>query len=189
MELKDQDLLQKLSKDDSRAFALLFKRYYKDLVLYAGSYIRDMAASEDVVQTIFLKLWADRKEAEKIDSLKAYLLKAVQNSCLSHLRHEQTRNKYSQLKALSIEAISHETEEYLLYSELSARLQQALSHLSPLQRQCFEMNRINGIKQATIAETLNVSLRTVELKIAESLKILKTHLKEYFLLILLFLLP
>lgn len=189
MELNEQDLLQKLSKGDSRAFALLFKRYYKDLVLYAGSYVKDMAVAEDIVQTLFLKLWAEREEAEKISSLRSYLLKSVQNSCLSQLRHEQTRNKYAQLKSLTAESISHETEEYLFYSELTTRLQEALSHLSPLQRQCFEMNRLNGIKQAEIAKDLDVSLRTVELKIAESLKILKAQLKEYFLLILLFLLP
>ena len=81
-----------------------------------------------------------------------------------------------------------ETEEYILYSELNVRLLEALIYLTSEQRKCFEMNRMQGIKQAQIAKELNIPLRTVELRIAESLKILKQQLKEYFILVVLFLL-
>ena len=81
-----------------------------------------------------------------------------------------------------------ETEEYILYSELNDRLQEAMSYLTETQRQCFEMNKIRGLKQREIAEKLNMPLRTVELRIAEALKILKQHLREYFVLVLFLLL-
>ena len=50
------------------------------------------------------------------------------------------------------------------------------------------MNKIRGLKQREIAEKLNMPLRTVELRIAEALKILKQHLREYFVLVLFLLL-
>lgn len=93
-----------------------------------------------------------------------------------------------ELSSLSFNEVSKETEEYILFSELHLRLQDALSHLSPIQRQCFEMNRIEGMKQVQVAEKLGMPLRTVEKRIAEALKILKFHLKEYYLLVCLLLL-
>ena len=180
MEINEQNLLLKLSQGSSRAFAELFHYYYKDLVLFAGSYVKNITESEDIVQEVFIKLWTGRKEA--------FLLKSVQNSCLDELRHQNVKNKYFGLKSLFQTDVTLETEEYILYSELNVRLQEALIYLTSEQRKCFEMNRMQGIKQAQIAKELNIPLRTVELRIAESLKILKQQLKEYFILVVLFLL-
>lgn len=189
MELDEQYLLRQLSEGSSHAFSLLFRHYYTDLVLFAGSYLQDQMTCEDIVQESFIKLWHEREEARKISSLRSFLLKSVQNRCFSHLRHEQIKNKYTELKSLFTANGSRETEEYIFFSELSNRLQDVLAHLSPEQRQCFEMNKMKGVKQAQIAQELNMPLRTVELRIAEALKILKQELKEYFVLVCLFLLP
>ena len=178
MEINEQNLLLKLSQGSSRAVAELFHYYYKDLVLFAGSYVKNITESEDIVQEVFIKLWTGRKDASKISSLKAFLLKSVQNSCLDELRHQNVKNKYFGLKSLFQTDVTLET----------VRLQEALIYLTSEQRKCFEMNRMQGIKQAQIAKELNIPLRTVELRIAESLKILKQQLKEYFILVVLFLL-
>ena len=188
MRINEQDLLQKLGHGDTHAFALLFQQYYRDLVLYAGSYIKDITVCEDIVQELFIKLWTERAEVRNILSLKSFLLKSVQNSCLSQIRHEGIKNKYMILKSMDDLNMCKETEEYILYSELNDRLQEAMSYLTETQRQCFEMNKIRGLKQREIAEKLNMPLRTVELRIAEALKILKQHLREYFVLVLFLLL-
>jgi len=184
--MEEHELLVRLSKGDSWAFACLFRCYYKDLVLFAGTYLRDKATCEDVVQDVFAKLYKGRAEAEKIQSLRSFLLRSVQNACLNEIRRDETHRRYVELNALSGEEVLRETEDYLLYSELSVRLQEALEHLSPVQRQCFEMNRMRGMKQADVAQELGIPLRTVEARIAEALKILKFQLKDYFAIIMFF---
>lgn len=186
MKTDEQDLLEKVSKGDSRAFAVLFRRYYRDMVLYAGTYVRDRAACEDIVQTVFVRLWTERGSVREIRALRPFLLKSVQNGCVSHLRQENVRGKYADLSVAEESAVTHETEEYILYSELAARLEQAMTLLSPAQRQCFEMNRLQGVRQKQVAEELGMPLRTVELRIAEALRILKSQLKDYFPLIVFF---
>lgn len=187
--MSERELLQQLSNGDSRALALLFRHYYKDLVLFAGTWLSgNQMLCENIVQKVFISLWNERKEVLKIKILKSFLLKSVQNRCISCLRHQQVKGKYEDLKSYTYDRLSYDTEDYILYSELNARLQEALGCLSPVQRQCFEMNRTNGIQQTEIAKILGIPLRTVELRIAETLKILKLHLKEYFILVCLFLL-
>lgn len=183
MQTDEKDLLLQLSQGDSRAFAVLFRRYYRDMVLYAGTYVRDQPTCEDIVQTVFIHLWAEHRDAQNIRSLKSFLLKSVQNGAISHLRHLEVREKYADLSVAAQAAVTHEAEEYILYSELTARLEEAMTRLSPEQRRCFEMNRLQGIRQKQIAEELQMPLRTVELRIAEALRILKQQLKDYFPLI------
>ena len=157
-EINERDLLQKLSKGSEAAFSVLFTHYYADLVLFAGSWLKgEQEACEDMVQEVFLRLWSDRAEAAGIDSLKSFLLKAVQNRCISYLRHKQIESKYAGLAAVTMSNVSRETEHYILYSELRERLDEALEILSPVQRKCFEMSRFEGVKQ--INKDLYISVR------------------------------
>ena len=163
-EINERDLLQKLSKGSEAAFSVLFTHYYADLVLFAGSWLKgEQEACEDMVQEVL----------------------AVQNRCISYLRHKQIESKYAGLAAVTMSNVSRETEHYILYSELRERLDEALEILSPVQRKCFEMSRFEGVKQTEIAKELNVSLRTVELRLSEALQILQEQLKDYFTICLL----
>ena len=176
-----------LSQGDERALELFFTTYYKDLVLFAGTYLKDAAACEDIAQQVFVTLWEKRKMAVRILSMKSFLLKAVQNACLSELRRLGQKSKYEEMATRNPEIYARETEDYVLYSELLERLNEGLGKLTPDQRKCFEMSRLQGIKQREVAERLNIPLRTVELRIAEATQFLRHHLKDYFpLLTLLF---
>lgn len=187
MKKNERELLVELSRGSDKAFRELFDTYYKDLVLFAGTYIKDLAACEDIVQQQFVNLWEKRTEARVILSLKSFLLKSVQNACLSELRHLGHENKYAEWIAETSAVYARETEEYIFYSELQGLLQETLAYLTPMQRKCFELNRLQGVPQRKIAEELNISLRTVELRTAEALKILRSYLKRYFSLIIFFL--
>lgn len=183
MKTDEKELLMKLSQGDSHAFAVLFRQYYRDMVLYAGTYIHDLPVCENIVQSVFVRLWSEHREAQNIRSLKSFLLKSVQNGAISHLRHLEVREKFADLSVAAKAVITHEAEEYILYSELKARLEEAMTRLTADQRQCFEMNRLQGIRQKQIAEELGMPLRTVELRIAEAIRTLKLQLKDYFPLI------
>ena len=66
----DRFLVIALKQDDKQAFTRLFHAYYKDLVLFGGTYIPEKSTCEDIVQNIFLKLWNDRKSLVIENSLK-----------------------------------------------------------------------------------------------------------------------
>jgi len=88
----EQKLISRLKEDCQNSFSILFDTYYKDLVLFAGSMIRDKSVCEDIVQTIFMKLWNDRNTLNIETSLKSYLMRAVYNSCIDEIRHQKIIN-------------------------------------------------------------------------------------------------
>ena len=71
--------LIQLREGGQQAFSRLFTLYYRDLVLYAGRYLPEQAACEDIVQDTFLKVWNLRDRLDIAVSLRVYLIGAVRN--------------------------------------------------------------------------------------------------------------
>lgn len=176
-------VLSALKQDSKEAFSLLFQTYYTDLVLFGGNFLKDRTSCEDIVQSIFLKLWNDRKSIQIETSLKSYLLKAVRNCCLDEFRHLEIVRQYeSGYENTTLD--SYDTENYVLYSDLHDHLYRALDQVPELYREAFELNRFEGLKYREIAEKLNVSERTVEVRVSKTLELLRKYLKDFFLLLL-----
>lgn len=66
--IEDKDLLLMMRAGSKEAFTILFVRYYKNLVQFAGIILHDKDKCEDIVQNIFFKLWHDKDELSIIQS-------------------------------------------------------------------------------------------------------------------------
>ncbi|MDR3652891.1 MAG: RNA polymerase sigma-70 factor [Paludibacter sp.] len=181
---EDYFLLVELKLGNKEAFSLLFQRYYKDLVLFGGNYLRDKVRCEDIVQSVFLKLWLDKEELDIEISLKAFLLRSVRNGCLDEIRHRQVVREHESYAELFGNLDDMATENYVLYSDLESHLTDALNKLPITCREAFEMNRFDGLKYKEIAEKLEVSERTIEVRIGKAIGLLRHYLKEFFITIL-----
>lgn len=95
-------------------------------------------------------------------------------------------NEYNTFILTQNNILNNDTEEYILYSELSIQIQQAIQKLPTDERTAFEMSKIKGIKHQQIADELNISVRTVEVRISKSLKHLKLLLKDFFIILFIF---
>ena len=58
-----------------------------------------------------------------------------------------------------------------------------------LYREAFMLNRFEGLRYREIAEQLNVSERTVEVRVSKTLDLLRKYLKDFFVLLLSFCIP
>lgn len=181
-------LLKALREGKKEALAGAFDWYYKDLVLFAGNYIRNLPQCEDIVQTVFIRLWEERAGLRIESSLKSYLIRAVRNTCLDYIRHRNVRDRYRAYVFRTGILGECDTEHYILHSELQYRFKKALERLPEEQRLCFEMSRMEGIRYEEIAERLHISVRTVENRIGEALRQLKLELKDFFIFFLFWLL-
>jgi RNA polymerase sigma-70 factor (family 1) len=181
--MDEELLLERLKLDDVGAFSILFDKYYKDLVLFAGSFLRvpEMRVCEDIVQDIFVKIWENRKTITIIVSLRVYLLQSVKNACVDELRHRQVveEHLHYETKMMAAGDLVVDVENYILHSELESHLEVALSKLPPLYREVFEMNRFRNMKYQQIARELSVSVRTVEVRVGKAIALLRRYLKDF----------
>jgi len=186
---EEQYLLDELKRGNKVAFTLLFHKYYKDLVIFGGNFLHDKGRCEDIVQNIFLKLWTHQHEFEIDTSLKSFLLRSVQNSCLDELRHRKVVHEHESYSELADNTDNIDTENYILYTDLKDNLDEAMKKLPDVCREAFQLNRFEGLKYKEIAEKLHVSERTVEVRIGKAIGLLRHYLKAFFIMLIALLWP
>lgn len=172
-------LVNRLKNGDSKAFSSIFTAYYRDLVIFAARFTREISSAEEIVEDTFVSFWEDRELIKISISLKSYLLKIVQNRCIDWLRHKKTVQTHYEYSLLNSPKSIANTDSYLLFSELNEQIQTTLKLLPDQISETFRMNREKGLKYNEIAEILGVSVRTVEVRIGRALSLLRSHLKDY----------
>ncbi len=182
--LVEKVLISKIKEGDSKAFSNVFTAYYKDLVIYAEKFTRDLNVAEEIVQGTFLKLWEIRESLSIKTSIKSYLLKSVHNKCIDWYRHETiVRIYHDSMKEYSI-SLNYDTDNYILSSELHEQIETALAKLPEELSEVYKMNRNRGLKYHEIAALQGVSVRTIEVRIGKALHMLRNYLKEYFVVVI-----
>jgi RNA polymerase sigma-70 factor (family 1) len=172
-------LVEKLKSGDTGSFSDIFSAYYKDLVFFAHSFTHELSSAEDIVQDTFIKLWEDHDKLIVTVSLKSLLLKTIQNKCIDWHRHRKIVNNSSTYIIDNSPLYEYDTDNYVLRSELEGMIEKALENLPEKCKEAFEMNRIEGLKYQEIATKLNVSLRTIEVRISKALELLRNSLLDY----------
>ncbi|MBN8820452.1 MULTISPECIES: RNA polymerase sigma-70 factor [unclassified Spirosoma] len=179
----DIALWERIRAGDEAAFAELFYQYYPVLCVFALRYLNDQDQAKDVVQEIFVRLYDQRDRIPLHTSLKAYLYKAVQNTCLTHLKQAQVYQLHQQhLRQLTPQT---DPTEPILQLELEHLIWQAVQRLPQQCGRIFQMNRFEGKKNNQIAQELGLSIRTVETQISKALALLREALSDYLPVLLL----
>jgi RNA polymerase sigma-70 factor (ECF subfamily) len=182
--LYEKILLEKVRENDQSSFSVIFTGYYSDMVQFAGTFINDLDTCEDIVQNAFVDFWENRETLIILSSLKSYLLKMIQNRCIDWLRHMKIREQYNNYADHHLRLMENDTENYILRSELEVNLEKALKLLPSEISFAFRLNRQEGLTYKEIAERENVSVRTIEMRISKALVLLREHLKDYLITIL-----
>ncbi|WP_430817616.1 RNA polymerase sigma-70 factor [Carboxylicivirga sp. RSCT41] len=188
----DEQLLIKQIKDGHQpSFRLLFDSYYRILHAYALKFV-DPDRANDVVQDLFSNIWERRSDLVIKTSLHNYLFTGIRNNCLQLLEKQKVRTRYHQDKEnqLALDELNYfhsETSQSLLEVELQNKIEEAISKLPEQCQKVFRLSRIKQVRNAEIAEQLQISPKTVEKHLSKALKIMREELKDYlpFLLLLL----
>lgn len=185
--LNDNVLLKRLEQGDIAAYESIFTRYYGTLCAYTHLFVRGGETGENIVQDVMLWLWENRETLRITDSLSAYLFSAVRNRCLKQLNHETVeRRVLGHLRERLHEQF--ESPDFYVVEELQEKIRTAVESLPESYRKAFELNRFHHRTYEEIAAMLDISPKTVDYRIRQSLKILRVRLKDFLPLAALFLL-
>jgi RNA polymerase sigma-70 factor (family 1) len=173
--------LEDLKSGNLNHYELLFREYYRPLVVFAMKYVKDPDTAKEIVQDFFVKFYEKRHSVVIDTSLRSYLYRSVYNSCINHISYIEMRNRH--FKNIAIQSENEFTDEQVSVTELQNRIYKCIEGLPDQCRRIFKMNRLEGLKNDQIADQLKLSKRTVETQISKALKILRKKLSDYFPLI------
>jgi RNA polymerase sigma-70 factor, ECF subfamily len=178
--MEPANTLENSVRIDTRSdFEVLFRTHYSSLCSYANSFLRDVDASEEVVQEVMFKMWTNRKTLVIDTSMKSYLFRAVRNGCMNVMKHIKVRDEYRSWREHAGEESQRAAEDELIATELEVKIRQAIDQLPIERRKIFIMSRYDGLTYSQIAEKLGISAKTVENQMGKALKTLREELAEY----------
>lgn len=179
--MNDDQILTSLQNGDKDAYKQLFIKYYSPLCEYASQYVADND-SEELIQDLMLFIWEERENLVIESSLKSYLFVSTKHRCLNAIKkqiyHERIHNQlYEKLKD------QFEDPDFYFINELTENIKKAINELPEGYRDTFSLSRFGEKTNVEIAASLGVSVKTVEYRITQSLKILRVKLKDYLPLV------
>ena len=180
--------IERYNRWDDAAFDLLYKNFFKALVVYALQIVEETKAAEDIVQELFSNIWEKKTQFSSIIYLRAFLYNAVRNASLDYLKHKNVEDNYLQELGEShqLYKINDDGEENFFSEEVYRQLFQTIDSLPQRCREIFLMY-MNGKKNLEIAEALHISLETVKTQKKRAMATLREKLHEGDLALILFL--
>lgn len=181
--MDDHSLVGQIKEGNTLAFKQFFDRYYRPLCSYLINFTNDSHAAEDMAQLVFVDFWNKRDTIDIRSTVKSYLYKMAYNQFLTSLRKK--KKETSVLDALKYEALQTITTP--TEAELEQKSQRLWRVIEQLPERCQEVLRLKmeGLKYKDIAETLGLSVKTVESQMRVAFIKIREDYKEDLLLFLL----
>lgn len=173
----DEELIASFqSGADIRAFEELYKRYWFKLYNVAVGKTTSRQEAEELIQTIFERLWANREKAV-VKNIGAYLAVSLRNILLDHQRRKLSAEKFKQ--SLTPEPAANATEEEVDRTLLLNTIETSLRELPEKTQTVFRLSRYENKSVREIAGNLHLTEKAVEYHITKALKLLRIRLKGY----------
>lgn len=176
----EKDLLLQVANGNEQAFRQLFDTYRQKLYTYLLKMSDSKETAEDNVHDIFLKIWTNRSTLPDIQNLNAYLYRMAHNHAFNGLRKMATESLV--LAAIQQGGTAQPEEPDMSFGRKEVRrfIHEAVTQLTPKQREVFLLSREFGLKQEEIAQRLGISILTVKAHLTDALNYLRTEITTHY---------
>lgn len=185
----ERDLLKKISMDDEAAFEELFNAYSVRLAPYAEKLLNSAFWAEEIVQDVFLKIWAGRRELTKVENPSAYIYRMAANKASDFLKKKSLEIKlqYHIIRWAANEKKNF-TEQLTDYHFSEKIFAEAVNHLPAQQAQAYRLRHDEDLGYDEISDRLHISKNTVRNHLVAALDNIRNYLlkHEELLVILIF---
>jgi RNA polymerase sigma-70 factor (ECF subfamily) len=166
----DADLVALLKRrpDDWRSFETLVRRHQTRVVTNCRYLSRSVADAEDLAQEVFVKAFFGLKGFEGRSSFGTWVHRLKINHCLNYL--ERRRRTFVPVDEPALESepamqTPPEVLDDLAAAEERRRIQRILDSMADTLRVPLLLRDLDGLSYQEIAETLNVGLSAVKMRI------------------------
>jgi RNA polymerase sigma-70 factor (ECF subfamily) len=173
-------LVRSIAARDERALHALYHRTYRIVFTLIVRITRDRETAEELTVDVFHEVWRRASEYDdEYGSVVGWVMNLARSRAIDRLRFEG-RKKRVNPKPDDPPPNSDETgpHEALEYNEQRRRLCDALTLLSPQERQAIEIAFFSGLTHPEMAERLGEPLGTIKTRIRSGLRKLRQALRS-----------
>lgn len=141
----------------------IWTAYNQDVKLFIHSRIKNEEIANDLLQETFIKIHTKLNTLKNKDKLKSWVFTIARNTVLDYFKHTQSSREFFDTDILY--------EENTIHNEKDC-LHGILKNLPKKYRDPLFLSDIKGMKQAHIAQQLNLQLSTTKSRIQRARKLI-----------------
>lgn len=178
--MDDQTIIRRIRNGEVKAYAVLVRKYHRQLLAFIFRLVGDAHLAEDIGQEVFLKAYTKLPdfEPERGVPFAAWLYIIARNQCISELRRRARRRTLPEEHLQHLPASGKSPEEALCKREELAALAATVADLPEPFRTTILMS-LHGASLEEIAERCGVAPATVKTRLFRARAKIKLLLKVY----------
>ncbi|OQX78384.1 MAG: RNA polymerase subunit sigma-24 [Bacteroidetes bacterium 4484_249] len=148
------------------------------LYRFASRLVKNVPEAEDIVQEVFMRLWARKERLSEYRSIEAFAMTITKNLCLDKLKSK--KNKADEL-TIKNEQISGTTPYRMLeLNDSYKKVQEIMQLLPEQQKMIMHLRDIEEYEFEEIAEIMNLTINTIRVNLSRARKkVRETLIKTY----------
>lgn len=171
--------------DDAEEFEKLFTERYSAVRHLIFNFIKSEEDANDIAQDVFTALWAAPRMWKGNPHPEGYIYNMAKYMALDFIKHKTVERNYQeqiQGEWLIKELMDADDEmvDSVYYKDICLLLRIAVEHFPEQRKKIFSLSRIKGLSNQQIADSLGISVRTVEHHIYLALTELKKIIFIFF---------
>lgn len=185
----EKDLLASISEGNATAYAELFNAYSVRLAPYLSKLLNSDFWAEEIVQDVFLKIWAHRHRLREIENPPAYIYRMAANRAHDLIKKQalEVKLQYHISRRAGSEGKNF-TEELADFHFSEQLFSAAVNNLPAQQQLVYKLRHEEGLGYEEIKTRLNISKNTVRNQLVSALDNIRSYIlrREGLLVLLIF---
>ena len=174
----DKSLMDVYRSNPDEGFKQIVVTYQERIYWHIRRYTKNHDDTEDVMQNVFIKVWAGLKNFREDSSLYTWLFRIAYNETHTFLKSASKRVNFEQDPPLFEKGIVVEGKEYS-GDEIEKILKDALDTLPEKQRLVFELRYFEEIKFTEISDMTGTSVGALKASYHLAAKKIEEIIKQY----------
>ena len=180
MHSDDAAAVARAQRGDEEAFRMLVERHSRSIYRLAYRMTGRPEDAEDVVQETFVRAYKQLARFEARSNFATWLYRIGFNCSIDYMRarpHRESPETHEVLDRRPPESSGPSMDDLVFAGEISERVQQALSHLSPQERAAFLMRHYHGCTIEEICQALDLKSNAAKHSIFRAVKKMRSALR------------
>jgi RNA polymerase sigma-70 factor (ECF subfamily) len=173
--------LKALSNGSDKAFENIYKQYSGKLYNFIMTISHgDRYTAEEIVQSVFVKLWEVRQQIQPEKSVLSYLSVIAKNMLLNRFQRQTIEFLYQEYILQEQSPFDTATEKELDRKWLEDFIDELIDQLPPSRKKIFILSRKDDLSTKQIAEMMHISVSTVETQLSLATRFMRRQLEKNY---------
>jgi len=175
----DKEVLELLKVGDSKAFRRVYDFYFSRLYSFIFSAVQQANVAEEILQSVFVKLWENHKKIDPDKCFNAYIYVIARNSMIDYY---QKNIVYKLLDTNDNSFLVKEEANFIkdiISKDLMSIVVPLLNEQPARRRQAFILSRFHNLTYKEIAQRMGISENSVDTHIRLVLKFMRSRIGAF----------